>query len=152
MRLALVVVAVAGCAGRAPPPPAPPPSAAPTACPPDGELYQVLVNPADDDPDAFAERTVVYLGGGWIHEQDGRAPERGCLAAAQVTQITTALDRATWMQVVTGTPCPPEGRITTIYFVNGAPVHETTCGAILDEPSRRAVSEIDALVLTARGR
>jgi hypothetical protein len=140
----------AGCAGSATPAPARPTAASP-ACATGDELYQVLVNPADDADD-FAARTTVSTSGAWSYEADGRPTERGCLGRAEVDQISAALDRATWMQVVTGGTCEPGAAIATHYFVNGQHTYETACGAHLDEPSARAVDEIAAILGAARGR
>ncbi|HEY5925245.1 MAG TPA: hypothetical protein VIV11_26360 [Kofleriaceae bacterium] len=150
MRIAAVVVfgLVTACGARQPSSPPAPTS----ACAAGMELYGVDVDPVDDSDEA-REQLRIYTSGAWTYEANG-ATERGCLEQRDVARVERALDRATWMQTVTAAPCthaaaPP----TTIYYVNGAQVHEAHgCSAILDDPTRNALAEIDAIVDAVRAR
>lgn len=144
--LAAAALAITACAGAASPA-APVPHAG--ACPIDAELYGLDVG-LGDDTDEAAAKLRVYRSGAWTYVADGAAPRGGCLAPRDLERIARALDRATWMQIVSPGPCDPPHHGHAIHYVDGRAAYEAHCQTVPDEPTRAALAEIDAILAPAR--
>jgi hypothetical protein len=139
---------LAACARPAPSAPVSP------ACGPQGmELYGADIQPiADSDRAAIEIR--VYRSGAWtreVHEPHGL--EHGCLGSAELERITRALDRATWMRVVTpGKRCDGPAP-SVVYFANGTAAGELySCESTFDAATWTALDEIEAVLAAARSK
>jgi hypothetical protein len=139
---AFVLATVAACSRPAPSAPA-----AAHCGPPGIEIYGADLDPIADDERAAIEIRI-YQSGAWTREMiEPYRLDHGCLTAADLDRVTRALDRATWMHVVSpGARCAGKTP-SAIYFTNGLKAGElSSCEATFDEATWAALHDIEAVV------